>query len=421
MRIHELAIQYGFKFILYASMIGLVQSLCVFWIAAPYLKPRRNPKLFFAFLIFIFSLHDTFWSLFGYSEGRSGFVLGVELFVFALSVHLSTKYLCSGSAFQNFCYLIAIEWWYQILSMIFTFPIYIPICNFNLEEASSFLNIPSLRNVVFIWIVYFLTAWAAKRIWNFMYNHRGRYYDAMCLCFCVLDIGGLLFAGWRIITIAFLAVVYIILFSFLQQGKNEKALKEQFCYYQKLAELQKQREKEISVIRHDIANHLNVMEKMKRDEEGQRILKKIDKKTRNFTGIPVLDCLLCEKERQCEKEGIEFVKEGGIFEEIKISEYELVSLFANLLDNAIEAAKNAEKKKVSIDIKKQQGFLKIVVKNTKLSTQKPVENNFKTTKKDKKRHGIGNYIIRNIVELKGGRINYYDEGDSMSIVALLEM
>lgn len=402
-------------------MVGLVQSLCVFWIAVPYLKPRRNPKLFFAFLIFIFSAHDTYWSLFGYSEADNGLALGIELLVYALIVYLSTKYLCYGSASRNFCYLLAIEFWYQLVAVIFTFPLYMIMHNFNLEEISSFGSVPSLGNVMYVWVCYFLMAWLAKKLWDFIYNHRGHFYDAMCFCLCVLDIGGLILAGWRIVTIAFLVIFCIILFLFLQQSRDEKAQREQFCYYRELAELQKWREKEISMIRHDIANHLNVMEKMKENEEGQRILKKIDKKTRNFTGIPVLDCLLCEKERQCEKEGIEFVREGGIFEEIKISEYELVSLFANLLDNAIEAARNAEKKKVSIDIKKQQGFLKIVVKNTKLPAQKPLENSFQTTKRHKKGHGIGNYIIREIVEKKSGRISYHDEGDTISVVALMEL
>ena len=71
--------------------------------------------------------------------------------------------------------------------------------------------------------------------------------------------------------------------------------------------------------------------------------------------------------------------------------------------------------------KLQQGYLKIVVENTKLSDETPIQNNFRTTKKDKRKHGIGNYIIREIVEKNGGRITWKDEGGVMKVTVLLQV
>lgn len=419
MKYAPLIAEYGFIFILYILMHGLVQSLCVSWIAESYIKPCKNRKSVYGGIIILLTLHDFYWSLYGYNEVKNEIALACEQVILYLAVYCIIKKYCVGKAIRNFAHLLAIEYWYQIVATIITFPVYIMLSKFNMEESASFLNIPSLGNALHVWTVYFATAWVARSIWKLIYKHRGRYYDVMCLFFCILDIGALWFGGWRMICVAFLTILYVVLSSFLLQNKSERALREQFRYYKDLAKMQVQREQEIAAIRHDIANHLSVMEEMKKDTEGQKILKKLDKKTRNFVGIPVLDCLIREKERLCEKEGITFTKEGDLLEESIISEYELVSLFANLLDNAIEASKNAVKKEMSLNVKKQQGFLKIVVKNTKITMQEPIKNNFKTTKKDKKNHGIGNKIIRGIVEKQGGRITYSDEGESMKVVVLI--
>ena len=140
-----------------------------------------------------------------------------------------------------------------------------------------------------------------------------------------------------------------------------------------------------------------------------------------MTGIPVLDCLLREKTVLCEKQTITFIKSGTVIGETGITEYEFVSLFANLLDNAIEAAQKTEKKYVELKIEKQQGVLMITVSNSKQEKQRPLENEFGTTKKDKRKHGIGNRIIRDIVEAHGGRVTYHDQGDVMKVVALMQM
>ena len=50
----------------------------------------------------------------------------------------------------------------------------------------------------------------------------------------------------------------------------------------------KQREKEISIIRHDIANHLGVMEEMEKEKEGRELLKKIDKENGKITSILIV-------------------------------------------------------------------------------------------------------------------------------------
>jgi len=418
---HEYLMQYGVPFILYILFVGVLQSLSVFLMAYKYVRPRKYNALIWVLLILIFAIHDTVWGLFGYYEGSNKYMLSLEILIWCLSVYGVVKFFCIGSAHINFTHLLGVEFVNQVFGMLFTFPVYMLACGFDLEKTTRFMNEPSLQGAFYIGIVYLVIALLSKCAWDFIYKHRGKRFHIILLIFCLADIAALILYSWLLVGISFLVVSVLVFMSFSQHNHNEKELREQFTYYQELAEKQERREREISVIRHDIANHINVMEEMQKNEEGQQLLKKIDRMNRSMTGIPVLDCLIREKASVCEKEGVFFEQKGGAIGQTKLTEYELISLFANLLDNAIEAAKMTEEKTVNIAVEKQQGVLKITVSNSKLAEQKPLESDFKTTKTDKKKHGIGSRIIRDIVEVNGGRITYYDEGEQMRVVVLMQL
>ena len=417
---HELVYQYGFIMVIYLLHIGIMQAVSVLYMGYKYIRPKNDKRGSYLILLFLFALHDAFWSMFGYNVDKNEIMLAVEILLMCLVTYFILRGLFVGNALYNFFHIFAIEWVYQIFGMILTFPSYMILCDFDISKTSGFMNVPTLFNFCYVTIVYIIMAVVAKIAWDFMYKHRGKHFRIVLIVFCILDIGALAFGGWRIMCAAFLAGIYIIISAIKQNNQNEKYLREQFAFYKDLAEKQAHREKEISVIRHDIANHMNVMEEMQKNDEGQQLLKKLDKANRSMTGVPVLDCLIREKASVCEKEGIAFEREGGAIGETKITEYEFVSLFANLLDNGIEAAKETEEKAVKLVVEKQQGVLKITVSNSKRAEQKPLEDDFKTTKKDKKNHGIGNRIVRDIVEVHGGRITYHDESTKMRVVVLMQ-
>ena len=413
---HELLEQYGYIF--YAAYIAIMQSGAVCLVASKYVIARK--KHIYVVLFSILTMHDLFWSLFGY--GAQIIIIPViEILILCVTIYCIMKKSALGKAVTNFTHLFAIEWIYQMFLTVFTFPFFMMMANFNMERVAQIMDAPSLKNVVCLLFLYILSYAVTMVAWKFVCKNKNKYFPIILMAFCVLDIGALILYGWRIIVAVFLACAFIVFTSFRQHNKNEKYLREQFSFYQELAHKQTQREKEISVIRHDIANHMNVMEEMQKNDAGQKLLEKIDKTNRNMTGIPVLDCLLREKTVLCKKQTITFIKSGTVIGETGITEYEFVSLFANLLDNAIEAAQKTEKKYVELKIEKQQGVLMITVSNSKQEKQRPLENEFGTTKKDKRKHGIGNRIIRDIVEAHGGRVTYHDQGDVMKVVALMQM
>lgn len=412
---------YGNQIIYFTFYIGIVQALCTLWILKKQLKPKRNRYLSLGGLILLLALHDTFWSLYGYQEPDMVFVNLGEVFVYGMIIFLYLHMCFADKTTTLFKKVFAAECLFQLMGVIMTFPFYMIICNFQLEHVAEFMNTPCVFSVLYVLITYPIMAVLSKPIWNYLNKTEGKMIDLIMISFFIIDFATLFMGSWPTICILFILWVALLIQIFFVQNENEKRMKEQFAYYKELAEKQEKREQKIAVIRHDISNHLSVMQEMQKDEAGVNLLKSIDKSARSMTGNAVVDCLLREKTRLCEREGISFQKKGDMIGKTEVTDYELVSLFANLLDNAIEAAREAAQKTVTMTIEKKQGHLKIVVSNAKLAERQMPANGIGTTKRDKKRHGIGNRIIRQIVEKHEGRISYYDEGERMTVVVLMQL
>ena len=92
------------------------------------------------------------------------------------------------------------------------------------------------------------------------------------------------------------------------------------------------------------------------------------------------------------------------------SDVTVTSLFTNLLDNAIEACEGIidENKFIELNTNYQANMFLIEMKNSKNS-----ENIFthKTTKKNKKAHGHGLFIIEDIVKQQEGICSWEDKGE----------
>ena len=88
---------------------------------------------------------------------------------------------------------------------------------------------------------------------------------------------------------------------------------------------------------------------------------------------------------------------------------EIAVLFGNLLDNAIEAAKDTDEKRITVDIQKNASYLIIFVSNSIKSSVLKDNKNLETSKPDKELHGIEIKSIKNIVEKHNGMIQFYEE------------
>jgi sensor histidine kinase YesM len=91
------------------------------------------------------------------------------------------------------------------------------------------------------------------------------------------------------------------------------------------------------------------------------------------------------------------------------NDIDLCVLIANLLDNAIEASYNVDEPQISVTIKNNKNYLCITIKNRIDTSVLDKNEQLKTTKSDKSRHGFGLYSIAQIVEKYDGMKSFYEK------------
>ena len=102
-----------------------------------------------------------------------------------------------------------------------------------------------------------------------------------------------------------------------------------------------------------------------------------------------------------------------------IAETDVGVLFGNLLDNAIEASEQSEKRRITLDIQNRGEYLSICVCNSIKDTVLDINENLETTKKNKELHGIGIKSIKSIVEKYDGMIQFFEENQEFCCHILL--
>ncbi|WP_213818712.1 sensor histidine kinase [Garciella nitratireducens] len=170
--------------------------------------------------------------------------------------------------------------------------------------------------------------------------------------------------------------------------------------------------------RHEYNRHLQTIQAMIHLGEIENVIQYLDGLSEQnmnvheivYLGNPVVTVLLNAKSRVAESKNIKF--DFAIkcdITEIPISSWDLSSILGNLLDNAFEAVLENEKNNriVGLEIKYEQGEYVIYIFNngpsisTKMSP-KIFEPGFTT--KDSQGRGYGLFLVKNIIEQYGGRI-----------------
>lgn len=113
------------------------------------------------------------------------------------------------------------------------------------------------------------------------------------------------------------------------------------------------------------------------------------------TGNIVIDSLVEYWKRTAEKEEIEFQSELSIPMEMQFKGADISLILGNLLENAVEGAEKAEKRKyIKLSVKYDRKNLLITVENSYGGKLKRVKDELKTTKVDTANHGIGLASVR---------------------------
>lgn len=166
----------------------------------------------------------------------------------------------------------------------------------------------------------------------------------------------------------------------------------------------------VNVKYHDLKGQIEELEKIVSKGDMEQSLADLRRQIGNYeyiakTGNECLDVILTEKGLYCQKHGItlNYMADGealGFMDKI-----DLVALFGNILNNAVEAVEkltDPNRKIITLSVHRKENILYIASENYFVGKLSLKDNLPVTTKTDKTSHGYGIKSIRNVVQKYGG-------------------
>ena len=163
--------------------------------------------------------------------------------------------------------------------------------------------------------------------------------------------------------------------------------------------------------KHEMKNILFYLQSLAKFKQWEELESFLDAEQRHFdlmeeyhTGNPLMDYLLTQKAAELRAGGIRVCFEVVVPPELPFEEKDLLGLLSNLLDNAAEAshAEPVGEAEVQLSMRVARGFLSIKVSN-RCSTDVLAKNpRLRTTKRNRRDHGVGLRVVRSVTERYDG-------------------
>ena len=228
-------------------------------------------------------------------------------------------------------------------------------------------------------------------------------------------------------------IIYYLLYRIHQlnyMNLKSQDLKRGIQAYEKSTKEMRQKYEGLRKIRHDMRNSyimalgLLQNEETKQLEEYLRMMSEQieSSNTLVYTGYAYLDSLLNMKFTEIQNNRVNLTYEIGAGEYNGIEELDLCSILGNLLDNALEAVIMVEEnlRRINVNIRCDENKIMIMVRNTVADDARRTEEDIlKTDKRDKKSHGLGIKIIKELAEKYGGGFNWAMEDNEFQASVLL--
>lgn len=178
-----------------------------------------------------------------------------------------------------------------------------------------------------------------------------------------------------IISYLFALMIYILLFYFLRQTNRMYQLR-QLKLHEELLAAQlsgyEQIERDTKQMRHDLHHHNTVIANLAKQKDYAGILSYLEEYERieeekavpQYSTIPALNSLFLAYQKQAEQKGIDFTVRVRLSEISGISSVDLVSILANMLENAFKGCLVAKEHWVEIRAQKKGCVVLLDCRNT---------------------------------------------------------
>lgn len=252
----------------------------------------------------------------------------------------------------------------------------------------------------------------------------------LCLSFFIdtVQIKFILYVIMIVISILLYFILYKLCLKIIDKAKLEAEIlllqEQRKIQYEYIKASQEKREN-FQMIKDVIINHIEMNDMEYDDKEVRKktsfILKEYESLyTFDYCQNKVIDAILYNKVLLAKSYNIHTVVQVIVPEKLAIKNIDLMFLFTNLLDNAIEACVKLPIKKRYIEIEAmiKTNYLIVKVKNSK-DVLVNVDKNSQSSKNDKEKHGLGLQIIKICCKENKGTFTLIDKGEILEAYATL--
>ncbi len=226
---------------------------------------------------------------------------------------------------------------------------------------------------------------------------------------------------WMLLGVAMISslvmlIAVVVLMRQHSAVRERELLRAREAYYENLEENQRQ----IRTLRHDMANHLQTLVNL-RGEEAENYLRQlinspaISSETR-FCENETANTILSVKAAEMREDHIPYQIDAALPGNLAIADVDLCALFANLLDNAIEASRKLpeDESGITLTARADKGLFILKVENNYSGEILGKDGALQTSKKDAANHGLGLAGVRDIAKRYGGEVSV-EHGDGRFI------
>lgn len=178
--------------------------------------------------------------------------------------------------------------------------------------------------------------------------------------------------------------------------------------------LDKQNE-ELLIYAHDAKNHLSIIKDLNNDLKIEKYIESMSNQLNSYSkichsGNHTLDIIINKYQTECKIKNIDFQYDLKLANFKYINDYDLVTIFSNILDNAVESAENTDERKIELFSDHKNTYDILVLTNSSNKKHKSAYGEYLTTKESKSNHGFGLKSVAKTVKKYSGDIEVeYDE------------
>lgn len=228
---------------------------------------------------------------------------------------------------------------------------------------------------------------------------------------------------YRYLFIFCISIIYIVTPLFMIKNKLSMYYEMGQKHQQEMLQLElqhferyKEAQEETRRYRHDMLNHLMVIQMLQQEGKQQEAGEYVNELLGHIsslspevvTGSDLLDCIVTSKLEMMKSNNIYFEIDGVLDQGLAMSPVDICAVFANALDNAIEALLQVEgERRFYMRLKRTKTYYMITMQNTvsQIKHHKSLLQKKRfTTKEDKELHGYGLQNMRSAIAKYSGEI-----------------